>query len=109
MSGEERREARRLRRAERRDARQLRSSERQASRLARQEGRQGFLSNMVGEGGIGGLMDSAGDLFGGDTSSTSSGGGNTAGSSNKEGGEDFDIMKFLPLIAIGAFFLLKKK
>jgi hypothetical protein len=114
MTGEERREARRLRKAERREARAQIKKDRQASRLARQEGRQGFLSNMVGDGGLTGLIGSAGDAFGG-------GGGDDLGTGSKSAnpgsggggnGDDkppFDIMKMLPLLAIGAFFMLKKK
>lgn len=103
------------RRAARRAARQERQKERQANRLARQENRQGFLSNMVGEGGLSGLVSTAGEAFGGgkdDAMSDMSSGTGGAKSGTGEGGEGsgtFDIKKFLPLIAIGAFLLLKKK
>lgn len=98
------------RRAARREARAARREERQSFRLAKQEKRQGFLSNMIGEGGLGGLIETGGKVFGG-------GGGDdlplpaTGGSKNLdgEGGQGFDVMKFLPIIAIAGFLLLKKK
>lgn len=99
----ERREARRAARAARRE-------ERQNFRLAKQEKRQGFLSNMIGEGGLGGLIETGGKVFGGggadDLPLPANGGSKNL---DGEGGKDFDVMKFLPIIAIGAFLLLKKK
>lgn len=50
-------EKRRAARAQRRADRQARQSQRQAARGTRQQNRQGFLTNIVGEGGLGSLAE----------------------------------------------------
>lgn len=68
---------------------------------------------MIGEGGLGGLIETAGDSFGGSGDYEAPMG--SVGATTKQGdggngnGSGFDIMKFLPLIGIAAFLLLKKK
>jgi hypothetical protein len=95
-----RREARQARRAEQADARR-------GGRLARQTNRQGFLSGIIGEDGLGGLVDSIG-LGGGDSDNTTLPPG---GSKNLTDGLEGESSNMLVYAAIGlaAYMLLKKK
>lgn len=100
-----RRAARRAERQARRDARQGNKQARRDSRLERQKGRQGFLSGIIGEKGLGGLIETAGDSFGGGgdmpppTKSGDEGTGGIGGMSTTT----------LALIGLGAYMLMKKK
>lgn len=99
-----RRAARREERAARRAGRQDNKANRRAARLERQQGRQGFLSGIIGDKGLGGLIDSAGDAFGG--------GGAPPPTKTGEGGEGGIggmSTTTLALIGLGAYMLMKKK
>jgi hypothetical protein len=88
------------RRAARRDARAARQERRQAARSNRQKNRQGFLTNIVGEGGLGSLAEK---VFAGPTDDLPMGGGKT----EDENGKD-NTMTYL-LVGLGAYLLMNKK
>ena len=102
MSAADRRAARKARREARRLARQQRQDARGNRRLERQQNRQGFLTGIIGDGGLGGLVETAGDAFGG--------GGlpPTKDSTDTGDGKGMDTMT-LALIGLGAYMLLNKK
>lgn len=94
-------ERRSLRRQKRQDARAARQEARRASKTARQSNRQGFLSGIIGEKGLGGLAEDFG--FGGDDTGYN-GGGKTG-----DGDEATDNTMMYVLIGLGAYFLMQKK
>ena len=94
-------ERRALRRLKRQDARAARREARSAQKTQRQANRQGFLSGIIGEKGLGGLAEDFG--FGGDD--TGYNGGGKAG----DGGEEKDNTMMYVLIGLGAYFLMQKK
>lgn len=103
MTSQERKAARQARRAARRAARQGRQDARGDRKANRQKNRQGFLSGIIGDDGLGGLIEKSGDVFGGggyDTPPTKTGG---------EGTDKGMDTTTLALIGLGAYFLMKKK
>lgn len=88
------------RRAARRAARAARQERRQSARSTRQQNRQGFLTNIVGEGGLGSLAEK---VFAGPTEDIPLGGGKT----EDEKSEDNTMMYLL--IGLGAYLLMNKK
>lgn len=92
------RERRELRRAKRRDARIARQEARRASKTERQANRQGFLSGIIGDEGLGGLADDFG--FGG--------GGDLPPTKDDDGKEESNMMMYA-LIGLGAYMLMQKK
>ena len=102
MSAADRRAARKARREARRLARQERQNQRGDRRLQRQNNRQGFLTGIIGEGGLGGLVETAGDAFGGGGLPQTKEDGQTGD------GKGMDTMT-LALIGLGAYMLLNKK
>lgn len=105
------RASRQARRAERQARRADQADSRRAGRLARQSQRQGFLSGIIGEDGLGGLVDT---IAGGGTdvdNTTLPPNGNQGGSKSLTEGLEGESSNMLVYAAIGlaAFMLLKKK
>lgn len=99
MSHNKRHSRREARRAERRASRQGNKDSRRASRLERQKGRQGFMSGIIGDKGLGGLVEKFG-----------MGGGDDVGAykdDSSEMGKDNTMMYVA--IAVGAYLLMNKK
>lgn len=95
-------ERRRLRRQKRQEAREARRAAKSGARTERQKNRQGFLSGIIGDKGIGGLVE---QFQGGDDLDTGLDGG---GGKSGEGEDDNNMMMYV-LIGLGAYFLMQKK
>lgn len=97
MAHNERHTARQERRAARRAARQGRGDSRREARSQRQSQRQGFLSGIVGDEGLGGIVE---QFTGGSDDFTKEGG--------TEGDDKDNTMLYL-IVGLGAYMLMNKK
>lgn len=104
------REARQAARKERREARQAARKDRLAMRADRQKQRQGFLQNLAPQ-----ILDKFAPGADVESLDAAANGGSyqdpmtkNATDETTDSGTSFDFEKMLPLLAIGAIFLLKK-
>jgi len=95
--------------SERRAARRAAAEARRAARLERQKQRQGFLSGVVGEEGLTGIVGQGlvDNIIGGSSSPSDAPYKDLDGAS--AGGQKMDFNKLLPILAVAAAFMFLKK